>query len=553
MAVQLNEILQKRGSLHRAPPPRAPSNKPPPATRNTPIPNKDTEVNIAQLIPGVKLRRTGMRDSLIAEDADNKHVVDTIEPENELQSVIAKRRALFEQKDEEVKPKKPPKPKPKPSVDNHKQDKENQETKSRSDSACSISSGENKDVLTDSNRNVVCRDSKGDPKLSNLPTMESLGKPPAKPSKPDSLAKLLEKYDRKSVVMAPRRNTLQSSSATSMGDVIPEENDEGEMYDDVDELKNQILGEQEDKQDKQLAAQEENGIMEENYDDVGGMVENAGSNSERQNPEPILEENYDDLDTVKEQALQIQNDFARNSFIGGEELYDMLETEEGNRNGKNPSGPDSPVEKNNSPPPLPSSLPPKGKKDLKKEIENQKKKEKEELKKKKEDEKRREREEKEEKKRKEEEKKKREEEKKKRERIDKELCRKHKLKPGNQNTGVGEAKSNFAGDGKFDLPVKAGETVFVISENNCSQGRWLIKNTEGHYGYIPTELIQLKIDSEGNRMSAIITEDFYEDVDQYQKEGQLIEEEDDQEVYDDIGGQEPIDEDLYEELPADQP
>ncbi|XP_022782177.1 FYN-binding protein 1-like [Stylophora pistillata] len=490
MAVQLNEILQKRGSLHRAPPPRAPSNKPPPATRNTPIPNKDTEVNIAQLIPGVKLRRTGMRDSLIAEDADNKHVVDTIEPENELQSVIAKRRALFEQKDEEVKPKKPPKPKPKPSVNNHKQDKENQETKSRSDSACSISSGEDKDVLTDSNRNVVCRDSKGDPKLSNLPTMESLGKPPAKPSKPDSLAKLLEKYDRKSVVMAPRRNTLQSSSATSMGDVIPEENDEGEMYDDVDELKNQILGEQEDKQDKQLAAQEENGIMEENYDDVGGMVENAGSNSERQNPEPILEENYDDLDTVKEQALQIQN---------GIVIF----------------------KKNNS---------------LLKE-----------------DEKRREREEKEEKKRKEEEKKKREEEKKKRERIDKELCRKHKLKPGNQNTGVGEAKSNFAGDGKFDLPVKAGETVFVISENNCSQGRWLIKNTEGHYGYIPTELIQLKIDSEGNRMSAIITEDFYEDVDQYQKEGQLIEEEDDQEVYDDIGGQEPIDEDLYEELPADQP
>lgn len=560
MAVQLNEILQKRGSLLRAPPPRAPSNKPPPTTRNTPVPNKDTEVNIAQLIPSVKLRKTGMRDSLIAEDADNKHTVDNThtlgntEPENELQSVIAKRRALFEHKEEEeAKPKKPPKPKPKPFVDNHKQDKENQETKSRSGSACSTSSVENKDILTDSNRNIVCRDSKGDPKLSNLPTMESLGMAPAKPSKPDSLAKLLEKYDRKSVITAPRRSTLQSSSDTSMGDVIPEENDEGEMYDDVDELKNQILGGQEYKQDKQLAAHEENGIMEENYDDVGGMEENAGSNSERQNPEPICEENYDDLDTVKEQALQIQNDFGGDSFTGGEELYDMLGTEEENRNGKNHSSHDSPVENNNSPPPLPTSLPPKGKKDLKKEIENQKKKEKEELKKKKEDEKRREREEKEEKKRKEEEKKKREEEKKKRERIDKELCRKHKLKPGNQNTGVGEAKSNFAGDGKFELPVKAGETVFVVSEKNCSQGKWLIKNTEGHYGYIPTEVIQLKIDSEGNRMSAIITEDFYEDVDQYQKEGQLIEEEDDQEVYDDIGGQEPIDEDLYEELPADQP
>ena len=49
------------------------------------------------------------------------------------------------------------------------------------------------------------------------------------------------------------------------------------------------------------------GIFEENYDDVGGMEENTGSNTQGQNPEPICDENYDDLDTVKEQALQIQN------------------------------------------------------------------------------------------------------------------------------------------------------------------------------------------------------------------------------------------------------
>ena len=223
MAVPLNEILQKKGSLHRTPPPRAPSNKPPPATRNNPIPNNNTEVNIAQLIPGVKLRKTGMRDSLIAEDVDNKHTADTDEPENELQSIIAKRRAMFDHKEEAevVKPKKPPKPRPKPSVDNHKPGKENLQTKQRSGSTCSDSSGENKDIiLTNKNRNVVCRDSRGDPKLCNLPTMESLGKAPAKPSKPDSLLKLLEKYESKSVIMAPRRSVLQSSSNTSMGMTI---------------------------------------------------------------------------------------------------------------------------------------------------------------------------------------------------------------------------------------------------------------------------------------------------------------------------------------------
>lgn len=49
------------------------------------------------------------------------------------------------------------------------------------------------------------------------------------------------------------------------------------------------------------------GIFEENYDDIGVMEENTGSNTQGQNPEPICDENYDDLDTVKEQALQIQN------------------------------------------------------------------------------------------------------------------------------------------------------------------------------------------------------------------------------------------------------
>jgi len=54
------------------------------------------------------------------------------------------------------------------------------------------------------------------------------------------------------------------------------------------------------------------------------------------------------------------------------------------------------------------------------------------------------------------------------------------LKPGAEGNGVGEAKGNFSGDGKFELPVKEGETLIIISEKGCPQGKWLIKNSEGH-------------------------------------------------------------------------
>ena len=54
------------------------------------------------------------------------------------------------------------------------------------------------------------------------------------------------------------------------------------------------------------------------------------------------------------------------------------------------------------------------------------------------------------------------------------------LKPGAEGSGVGEAKRNLVWERKFDLPVKEGETVVIISEKGCPQGKWLIKNTEGH-------------------------------------------------------------------------
>ena len=44
-----------------------------------------------------------------------------------------------------------------------------------------------------------------------------------------------------------------SAQICFLGDAIVEDNDDGEMYDDVDEIKNQILGGQEDEQSKQEA------------------------------------------------------------------------------------------------------------------------------------------------------------------------------------------------------------------------------------------------------------------------------------------------------------
>lgn len=204
MSIQLNELQEKKHSLRRAPAPRAPSIKP--SLNKKPLQNQDSDTPIAQLIPAVKLKKTGFRDSLIAEDVDNKHIAlntSTDEPENELLSAIAKRRAKFEKiedKKEEIKPKPKPKPKPRPQHE----DKE----KGRNLSSSSDESGKDTGNSTDENKNVLCRDSKGEPKLRILPTLDSLGKPPVKPVKPGNVVELLGKYNRANIVIARRRTML---------------------------------------------------------------------------------------------------------------------------------------------------------------------------------------------------------------------------------------------------------------------------------------------------------------------------------------------------------
>ncbi|XP_058612090.1 titin isoform X2 [Onychostoma macrolepis] len=46
---------------------------------------------------------------------------------------------------------------------------------------------------------------------------------------------------------------------------------------------------------------------------------------------------------------------------------------------------------------------------------------------------------------------------------------------------------------KNDLPVKVGETVSIIRTNNCPKGKWLAKDSNNKYGYVPVESVDLNI------------------------------------------------------------
>lgn len=46
---------------------------------------------------------------------------------------------------------------------------------------------------------------------------------------------------------------------------------------------------------------------------------------------------------------------------------------------------------------------------------------------------------------------------------------------------------------KNDLPVKVGDTVNIIRTENCPKGKWLAKDTNNTYGYIPVECVDLNI------------------------------------------------------------
>ncbi|XP_074611971.1 uncharacterized protein LOC141866376 isoform X4 [Acropora palmata] len=548
MSISMNELQERRRSLQRAPPPKAPRVLPKSETVPRKTSTEDTNgiADFAQLIPGFQLKKTGMRDSLIAKDVDNQHVnKKNEEPETELMKAIRRRKEQVGDIEEETKSNKP-KPKPKPKVQPRPTPKKRSPSSSSEDSV--------KEIPPQVNKNSGNGDPHGEPRLRNLPTLESLGKPPVKPVKPEHLVKLLANYSRGDIVIARRRTTLNRSITNST--VIPENNSsfEQEDYDDLSEIKEGLQGsdnvfpenglrhENRDNTfpangDKAKEPGEEEGIFEENYDDVDMIAEqvkeiNKGFVGGEENYDDVDmiaeqvkemnkgfvggEESYDDVDMIAEQVKEMNKD-----FVGGEESYDDLDTvaekvqsqlrndfktesaekfgeelyeavgskTEGNKSGDD--GFDSPVESKFSSSATPPSAQVKEKvnKNMsKKELEQQKKRDREEQRKKKDEEKRREKEEREEKRRK-------EEEKRKRERDDKDLRKKHKLKPGVEGSGVGEAKSNFRGDGKHELLVKEGEMLTIMCEDGCPSGKCLVKNKEGHLGYVPKEIITRQINS----------------------------------------------------------
>ncbi|XP_077076863.1 uncharacterized protein LOC143729467 isoform X2 [Siphateles boraxobius] len=46
---------------------------------------------------------------------------------------------------------------------------------------------------------------------------------------------------------------------------------------------------------------------------------------------------------------------------------------------------------------------------------------------------------------------------------------------------------------KNDLPVKVGDTVSIIRTNNCPKGKWLAKDSNNKYGYVPVESMDMNI------------------------------------------------------------
>lgn len=170
MAVSQEDLASTLGRLKRSPAPKPPVISP------------QSPVGLGAIDLGsVHLRKTGKRESLIAEDMDR-------DKENELSSVFAKRK-MFDQGSEKAVtlPRIAPKPNRKVS--------DGDTRRSSSSSASENSMDNNGNILKGS----------GAPTLRPLPTLQSIGRnPPAKPNKPPILSLKLKKYKNHQVILSPK-------------------------------------------------------------------------------------------------------------------------------------------------------------------------------------------------------------------------------------------------------------------------------------------------------------------------------------------------------------
>ncbi|XP_056388944.1 FYN-binding protein 2 isoform X2 [Hyla sarda] len=70
---------------------------------------------------------------------------------------------------------------------------------------------------------------------------------------------------------------------------------------------------------------------------------------------------------------------------------------------------------------------------------------------------------------------------------------------------------------KNSLPVKKGDTVEVVRITDCPAGKWLVRDAQRNYGFVPVNSLQVSIDiqsfSTQNIFNAPVEQDLYADVD----------------------------------------
>ncbi|XP_048586808.1 FYN-binding protein 1 [Nematostella vectensis] len=476
MALSPDDLKSKLGSLKRAPVPKLPIAAK--AVHGCALPIEGSNF----VFP--KLKKTGKRESLIESDIPPQSSQNG-EGDDELKAAFIRRRAHFEN---ESKPALAPKPKPKPElVKRLSQEKKEIEEK-------------------DTNGNLLA----GKPKLRPLPTLQSIGKPPRKPQKTASLKEVLEKFSNHNVIIAPKPMPIETD--------VNGNDFQQEDYDDINSGVDMLH-----------KSSEVEPIQEEMYDDVDQVADQVkaelGIQENQESSEPISEDFYDDLETFTS-TLPAANGLGASAGDEdfGDDVYQPVDSIAG-AGGEEVFGEDEyeilPSEA--AAPPLPDTRPgasptqsevdaeeskkreKKDKEKEKRERELQRKKERDEQKRKKEEEKR----EREEKKRK-------EEERKRREKADKELKKIHKLK-GNEPYIISKAKEDFKGAGKHEFPCSKGNILYRITQEGCPNNKWLIKSPEGHYGYVPEDVIALDNQASAiEEMSDGADEDLYEVVETFQ-------------------------------------
>ncbi|XP_031566160.1 DNA ligase 1-like [Actinia tenebrosa] len=527
MALSQQELSNTLKHLKRAPAPRVPVGS-----------GVGSDQAGAINLSAIKLKKTGKRESLIEEDSTGMAFIHQDGKENnpEHNSIFKKHLAMFDHQEEAPeKHSSLPRVMPKPKLRNSSTGSEEERDfkKARSESFPRPQSGDSRD----DNSNIV--QGSGIPKMKPLPSLKSIGKiPPPKPTKPLILAmKVQKQYKNHKVIIAPKVQPVAEAVENGRkGDESIEEEEGEDIYDDICSAEDTP---QVSYRPQPTPPTEPEPIDEDMYDDVEQLAETVKAELKGQGAKPPPAPIRSDIITEDGTSFQEEKEYGEDLYEGVEALNDddqANDIEEENENER--------VEQTEVPPP--SAHLSNKEEDIKKKEKEKREREKKEKELQKKREKEEQRRKKEEEKQEREKKKREEEERRKREKFDKDLKKAHKLKGNEDIIAKGTAKESFSGTGK-ELPCSIGTVLEVIVKENCPSGKWLVRNPQGHLGYVPSSILEIEAGDEEGMEN--LDEDLYECVDTFKSQDQPpsnpVEEIDD--VYDDTLME---DEDLYDDIPG---